>query len=334
MEQYGYLNGGFYKHADAVRQLCAKLLHAKSDEVTFIKNTSEGLSMVANGLNWSSGDNVVTTNVEFPSNMYPWLALRARGVEVRTVSEEDGRIPQEKLRAAVNSRTRLVAISSVQFGSGFRTDLAALGEFCKEKGVFLCVDGIQSLGVLPIDVEAMNIDFLSADAHKWLCGPEGIGIFYVRKDVQGHLRPTTVGWASMKSMFDFSRYQFEFHDDARRYDSGAYNLAGVYGLGAAVELLLEVGIDNIEQRVLALTDRLVVGLREKGYRLVSSREKGEASGIVAFLSGRHDHEQVREHLETEHRLIVAVRSGRLRSSPHFYNTEREMDQLIELLPGH
>ena len=333
-EENAYLRGGFYKQADHVRQLCARLIHASPDEVTFVKNTSEGLSMVANGLNWRNGDNVVTTNVEFPANVYPWQALQARGVQVRMALEEDGRIPLERVLDLIDNRTRLVTISSVQYASGFRTDLAALGEQCQKKGVFLCVDAIQSLGVLPIDVEAMHIDFLSADAHKWMCGPEGIGVFYVRKDVQGHLRPTTIGWASMKGMMDFSRYQFEFHDDARRYDSGSYNLAGVYALGGCVELLLELGMRDIEQRVLALTDRLVAGLRGKGYRVISSREKGEASGIVAFISDRHDHEQVQRHLEAEYRLIISTRSGRLRASPHCYNTEKEIDQLVDVLPAH
>lgn len=333
-EGNAYVGGEFHRRADRVRQLCARLINGKPDEVTFIKNTSEGISMVANGLSWADGDNVVSTNVEFPANVYPWQALSARGVQVRTAIEESGRIPLDQLVELIDNRTRVVAISSVQFASGFRTDLEALGRVCKEKGVFLCVDAIQSLGAHRIDVEAMHIDFLAADAHKWLCGPEGIGVFYVRKDVQGYLRPTTIGWASMKNMFDFSHYQFEFHDDARRYDSGTYNLAGIFALGGCLELLLELGIGNIEARVLHLTDRLVTGLRAKGYRIVSSRAAGEASGIVAFISGAHDHEAIRRDLEAKHRIIIASRVGRLRSSPHCYNSESEIDQLIEALPGH
>jgi cysteine desulfurase/selenocysteine lyase len=328
------VRGGFHKHADHVRQMAARLISANPDEITFVKNTSEGLSFVANGLNWINGDNVVTTNVEFPTNVYPWQALQARGVQVRMAMEEDGRVPLERLIAMIDSRTRLVTISSVQYASGFRTDLAALGEYCKSKGVFLCVDAIQSLGVFPLDVKAMHVDFLSADGHKWLCGPEGAGIFYVRKEIQGHLRPTTVGWASMKNMHDFARYQFEFHDDARRYDSGAYNIAGIYGLGGAIELVLEIGVDNIAQHVLSLTDRLVGGLRDKGYRIVSSREKGEASGIVAFISDSHDPAELQRHLENEYRLVISVRSGRLRASPYMYNTTKEIDQLVTVLPAH
>ena len=333
-EDNSYLGGGFYKHAERVRGQIAQLINAQPDEVTFTKNTSEGISLVANGLTWQSGDNVVTSNVEFPANLYPWQALRERGVHVRTVLEEDGRIPLERIIETIDSRTRVVAISSVQFASGFRTDLATLGEYCQSKGVLLCVDAIQSLGAFPIDVQAMNIDFLAADGHKWLCAAEGAGLFYVRKELQGHLRPTSVGWLSMKDPFNFNRYQFEFAESARRYDAGSYNLAGIYSLGGAIELIQEIGIEKISQRLLHLTDRLTEGLREKGYRLVSSRTPTEASGIVAFFSDVHDHDQIQRHLQAEHRIVIAVRSGRLRSSPHIYNSEREIDQLVEALPKH
>ena len=333
-EKYGHLGSEFYKHADYVRQRAGQLINANPDEVTFIKNTSEGLNLVANGLNWHKGDNVVNTNVEFPANIYPWQALQSRGVQLNMALEDSGRIPLEKLIEAINSRTRLVTISSVQFASGFRTDLATLGEYCASKGVLLCVDAIQSLGAMPIDVKAMNIDFLSADGHKWLCGPEGLGVFYVRKELQGHLRPSCIGWLSMKNYLDFSRYQFDFREDIRRYDSGAYNLPGVYGLGGAIDLLLEIGIERITARILSLTNRLVQGVRDKGYRVVSSRHPAEASGIVAFRSDVHDHDKIQRHLQNEHRIVISVRCGRLRASPHMYNSEKEIDRLIEVLPRH
>jgi selenocysteine lyase/cysteine desulfurase len=333
-EEYAYLRGAFYKHADRVRAKFASLIAAHPDEVTFCKNTSEGLSMVANGLSWQTGDNVVTTNAEFPANIYPWQALRPRGVQVRMVFEEDGRIPIERLLESIDNRTRLVAVSSVQYASGFRTDLATLGEYCQSKGVLLCVDAIQSLGVLPINVRAMKIDFLAADGHKWLCAPEGAGIFYVRRELQGHLRPTTIGWMSMKEPTHFDKYQFEFADSAKRYDSGCYNLAGLYALGGAVDLVQEIGIEQLSHRLLYLTDRLAHGVRDKGYRVVSSREPHEASGIVAFFSDLHEPNEVQQHLQAEHRIVIAVRRGRLRASPHVYNTEQEIDQLIECLPRH
>ncbi|MBI4717128.1 MAG: aminotransferase class V-fold PLP-dependent enzyme [Planctomycetes bacterium] len=333
-EENAYLRGGFNRQVDRVRAQAATLINARPDEVAFTKNTSEGLSFVANGLTWKSGDNVVISNAEFDANVYPWQALRSRGVQVRMVLEEDGRVPLERVMESIDSRTRVVSISSVQYASGFRSDLAALGEYCQSKGVLLCVDAIQSLGVFPLDVQGMNIDFLAADGHKWLCAPEGAAIFYVRKELQGHLHPTTIGWLSMKDPYVFGKYQFEFHDSARRYEAGSWNLPGVYALGGAIDLFLEVGVEAMARRVLSLTDRLVAGLRDKGYRVISSRQRGEASGIVAFISDLHDHERIQKHLELEHRIVISVRCGRLRASPHAYNTEREVDQLIEALPRH
>ncbi len=331
---FAYLKGGFFRQVDRVRAQVARLINANADEVAFTKNTSEAISLVANGLTWQNGDNVVITNAEFAANVYPWQALRPRGVQVRMVFEEDGRIPLERLIEAIDSRTRVVSVSSVQYASGFRTDLATLGEYCQSKGVFLCVDAIQSLGAFPIDVKAMKIDFLAADGHKWLCAPEGSGLFYVRKELQGHLHPTSIGWLSMKNPFDFGKYQFEFHDSARRYEAGSYNMPGIFALGGAVELVLELGIENIAKRLLKLTDRLAAGLREKGYRVISARAAAEASGIVAFISDVHDNDTVQQHLEAEHRIVTSVRCGRLRASPYVYNTEREIDQLIEALPRH
>jgi selenocysteine lyase/cysteine desulfurase len=332
--QAAYLEGHFYREAERVRQVAGKFINANADEICFIKNTSEGLSFVANGINWQSGDNVVISNVEFPANVFCWQALRSRGVEVRMVFEEAGRIPTESVMKAVNNRTRVVSISSVQYSSGFRADLAALGEFCQAKGVLLCVDAIQSLGAFPIDVKRMGIDFLAADGHKWLCGPEGAGVFYVRKEVQGYLKPTCVGWLCMKNALDFDGVKFEFQDSAKRYDSGAYNLLGIHALGGALDLWMSIGFEAIAARLLLLTDLLVDGVKAKGYQVVSSRARGEASGIVAFSSEVHDAEKIQKHLQAEHRVVIAVRSGRLRASPHVYNSEREIKQLIDLLPKH
>jgi len=330
----GYLRGEFYKHAEHVRKSAAQLIGATPEEITFVKNTTEGLGWVANGLSWSTGDNVVTTNVEFPANIYPWMGLQSRGVQLKMVPEENGRVPVERMADAINSKTRVVTVSAVQYASGFRADLETLGRICKEKGVLFCVDAIQALGVLPIDVRAMSIDFLSADGHKWLCGPEGCGIFFCHRELIGHLRPVIAGWMGMVDAYNFGKYRFEFVDTARKFDLGSYNLAGIYGLGASIDLILEMGVKKITAHVLMLTDRLVEGLRDKGYRVVSSRREGEASAIVAFTSEVHNQEEIQRHLEAEHRVVIAVREGRLRASPHLYNTIEEIDQLIDLLPSH
>jgi cysteine desulfurase/selenocysteine lyase len=333
-EGYATARDGLYPTARRVRQLAAKLVNCHAEEITFAKNTSEGISFVANGLQFSRGDNIVTTGAEFPANVYPWMHLRPQGVQLKMVPEDNGRIPLDRLIELIDDRTRVVSVSSVQFGSGFRTDLAALGEACQQRGVLFCVDAIQSLGCVPIDARAMKIDFLSADGHKWLLGPEGAGIFYCRHELLGLLRPTSVGWLSVKEPFNFGRRELEFRDDARRFDGGSYNLAGIWGLGGSIEWLLELGVDAIWDRVRMLTDRLAEGVQAKGYRLVSSRRPAEASGIVAFVSDKHDHARITSHLRQEYRTVVASRMGRIRVSPHFYNTEEEIDELVDHLPEH
>lgn len=331
---HSHNRGGLYPEVKRVRQLSAKLLHCHPEEVTFIPNTSHGIALVANGLQFSRGDNIVTTGVEFPSNIYPWMNLRTQGVQLKMVPEDKGRVPLERLIELIDDRTRVVTVSSVQFGSGYRTDLAALGSVCQERGVLFFVDAIQSLGLMPMDVRAMKIDFLAADGHKWMLGPEGAGIFFCRHELLGLLRPTTPGWLSVKNPMNFGPYNMDLRDDARRFDGGSYNIAGIWSLGASIEWLMQLGIDKIWERVRSLTDRLVQGVREKGYRVVSSREPGESSGIVAFVSDQHDHTRIVNHLFQEYRTVVASRLGRIRVSPHFYNTEDEIDQLIDHLPGH
>ncbi len=328
------IRAGFYRHAERVRRLAAQLINATPEEVTFVKNTTEGIGWVAGGLSWNTGDTVVTTNVEFPANIYPWMGLQNRGVRLKMVPEENGCVPVDRIASAIDSKTRVVTVSAVEFASGYRVDLATLGRICKERGVLFCVDAIQALGAFPIDVRAMNIDFLSADGHKWLCGPEGCGIFYCNQSLLGHLKPVMSGWLCMKDALDYGTYHFEFVNSACRFDTGSYNLAGIYGLGASIQMFLEIGIDHIASHLLMLTDRLVRGLRDKGYRVISSRRPGEASGIVAFISDTHDHHAIQQHLEGEHRVVIAVREGRLRVSPHVYNTVEEIDQVLDLLPAH
>lgn len=338
LSETAYLGGGYYRAAEKVRQSAARLINADPSEVTFIKNTCEGISFVANGIQWITGDNVVSLSMEFPANVYPWMNLESRGVRLIRAQEEDGRVPFDRIARAIDNRTRVVAISAVQWSNGFRVDLTRLGELCKEKGVLLFVDAIQALGVHPIDVRAMNIDFLAADGHKWLTAPEGAGVFYCRRELIGHLKPTELGYMSVRHGYEAEVSHFrpeqDLYDDARRFDSGVYNLAGVCALGASIDLLLKVGVDQVQVRVKQATDLLVEGLRGKGWRIHSPRTASEWSGIVAFSSEKHDSDAIRRHLRGEFRIVLATRLGRLRASPHFYNSKDEIRQLIEALPGH
>ncbi len=313
------------------RKSAARLVGASAAEIAFVKNTTEGILMVANGLTWQSGDNVVIPDRGFPANVYPWLNLRSEGVEVRRVPEVDGRIPLDDLLNAVDERTRVLSVSSVEFASGFRHDLREIGRFCRARGVLFFVDVIQSLGVLTLDVSDAQIDFVSADAHKWLLGPEGIGIFYCSRRAWPHLRVANLGWANVVEPRDFLSYDTTLLSDAQRFECGTLNTVGIHGLRAGLDLIHRAGIERIEAKVLSLTDQLCAGLEEKGYRVVSSRTCGEKSGIVVFHHSRIDTEAIYGKLCAA-RIVCAIRGGRIRLSPHFYNTEDEVDQVLDILP--
>jgi len=315
---------------ERVRGRAATLLGAKSEEIAFVKNTTEGLGFVAQGLDWRPGDRILGCDLEYPSNVYPWWALRERGVETTLLPGRDGRLPLEVVEAALaDPSVRMLALSSVEFGSGARNDLAALGALCRERGVLFCVDGIQSLGVLPLDVGALGVDFLSADGHKWLCSVEGCGVFYCSAALQERLRPKVIGWRSVANNHDFDTYQTELQPSAVRYEEGTPNTGGIFALGAAIDLILELGVDAIAERVLGLTQRLVEGLQERGAHVVSPRGP-EASGIVAFRWGEESIRRTVRRL-ADAKMCLAARRGSVRASPHFYNDEGEIDALLAAL---
>jgi cysteine desulfurase/selenocysteine lyase len=340
-EAAAYLGSGWYQDIEKLRQSSAALINAHRDEIAFIKNTSEGISIVASGLEWQFGDKIVTTAVEYPANIYPWMeTVRARGVKLVMVPEEDSEngtrhVPLDKiLEAASDPRTRLVALSHVEFASGQRHDLARIGAFCAERKIRFCVDGIQSLGVLPVDVKAMQIDYLSADGHKWLLGPEGAGIFYCRRELLEHTRPLMIGWMNVVNAQDFGNYDYTLRPDGGRFECGSYNVPGLLSLKASLDLLQSCGVDQISHRLKLLGDVLISGLQKKSYRIISPRDAETWSGIVSFVSPTHSHDQIFADLRRHHQVEIAVREGRLRCSPHFYNTEAQIEKLIDLLPSH
>jgi selenocysteine lyase/cysteine desulfurase len=312
-----------------IRRACANLINAEAEELAFIKNTSHGLSLVAEGLDWKEGDNLLVYEKEFPSNLFPWLNLRRKGVEVRNIPSRKGKIFIDDIERLMDSRTRLLAISSVQFSNGFRADLKKIGTLCREKGVLFCVDAIQSLGIIPMDVKEYRIDFLSADAHKWLLGPEGIGIFYCRSGLAERLTPSLVGWKCVQNEFDFDCPDFRLKTNALRFEEGSMNLMGIFGLGAAIELLFEVGIENIEGRVLDLGDLIIREAENRGYAVLTPKAREERGGNITF-SGTFDPAKMRDALR-EKGVMVNARGGGLRVSPHFYNTEEEILRFFKTL---
>ncbi len=316
-----------------VRETAARFINARWDEIAFAPNTSAGLAMIANGIDWRAGDNLVSADCEFPANIVPWTRVaREHGVEVRRAREREGRLETEEILGLIDDRTRVVSLSFVEFASGFRNDLAAIGRRCRERDILFVVDGIQGLGALRLDVEACGIDAVSADAHKFLLGPDGVALFYLSRRAMERVRPTLVGWLSVADPEDFGNYDQAYAAGARRFEPGALNTAGVLGLGAAIELFERVGPEKIETHLLDLGDHLCERLLEKGYRVVSSRRPGEKSAVIACTHARHSAEALSEHLE-RHQIITTPRLGRLRISPHFYNTRDEIDRLIETLPS-
>jgi len=339
-ESTAYFGTSWYRDVEQLREQAGGLLNASKDEISFVKNTSEGIATVANGLEWRAGDRIVTTGVEYPANIYPWMDLSRRfGTELVMVPEQDGadgtrQVPLEAiLREASHPRTKLVSLSHVEFASGQRHDLAAVGRFCRENGKLLCVDAIQSLGIIPVDVQAMKIDFLSADGHKWLLGPEGAGIFYCRRELLERMHPLIVGWMNVVDAENFGHYDFTLRKDARRFEAGSHNVPGLLALKASIQLLLSAGIEAVGRRIRRLTDLFIEGVQRKGYRVISPRGDEQWSGIVSFVSNRHLHEPVWRRLREQFNTEIAVREGRLRCSPHFYNSEEQIGRLAEHLPG-
>jgi cysteine desulfurase / selenocysteine lyase len=310
------------QRVNEIRSACARLINAAPDEIAFVKSTSHGLSIVAEGLDWKPGDNILIYEKEFPSNIYPWLNLKRKGVEVKAIPSREDRLDFRDIERLIDPRTRLLSISSVQFANGFRIDLKRVGELCEQKNVLLCVDAIQSLGVIPMDVKAFHIDFLSADAHKWLLGPEGIGIFYCRRGLAERLVPPLIGWKCVQNELDFDHPDFCLKMDALRFEEGSMNLLGIFGLGAAVDLLLEVGIKDIETRVLGLGEVIIHEAEQRGLAVLTPREARERGGNVT-VAGHFDPVKVNERLR-KNGIMVNSRGGGLRVSPHFYNREEEI----------
>jgi cysteine desulfurase/selenocysteine lyase len=315
---------------EATRRSAARLLNADPHEIAFTKNTSEGISFFANGLDWQPGDEVVSIDSEFPANVYPWKHQERKGVRLRLVEETQGRLSLEAIASALTLRTRVVAVSFVQFLSGYRLDLEKLGQICADRGCLLFVDAIQGLGAFPVDVRRSRIAGLAADGHKWLLGPEGAALLFLSREVMDRVLPSTVGWASVRSWNDFSSRALVWREDARRFEAGSLNTAGIYGLGAALDLLLEVGIDAISERILDLTTRLRRGLLDKGHWVFGPLDRSEASGIVSFVPRQGQATSALERLAT-HRVQASERCGKVRIAPHFYNAEEEIDRVLELL---
>jgi len=314
-----------------LRSQLQTLLNAPSaDDIALVKNTSEALSFVAYGLPWQHGDNIVSSNEEFPSNRLPWQSLADQGVEFRQADLHSANTPEDALFALVDDHTRLLTISSIQFASGLRMDLAKIGEFCQRRGVLFCIDAIQSLGAVEFDVQAYQADFVMADGHKWLFGPEGLGVFYTTPKAREQLKLTQYGWHMMKDTHNYENKAWEIHPGARRFECGSPNMLGIHALSASLSLLLEVGMASIEAQVLEKSAYLMDAI-DKNDQLVllSAKQQRLKSGIVVFKHRSLANEVLYKTLQ-DNGVMCALRGGGIRFSPHFYNTLTEIDRALAL----
>jgi cysteine desulfurase / selenocysteine lyase len=317
------------------REAAARLLQASADEIALVGPTSLALSLVAAGLPWRKGDNLLIYHDDYPANVYPWMALAEKGVEVRLMNiRELGRIRSVDVLGQVDEQTRLVALASCHYVSGWRVDVTAVGKALRQRGILFCVDAIQTLGALPLTVE--HIDFLAADGHKWLLGPSASGILYVHKDLQDKLRPVLYGWHNVRCPDFISQETMVFRSGARRYEAGSHNLLGVVGLKTALELLLEIGVENIGHELLRQRTALVPALQAKGYAVLHANPPAEhASPIISFYRPDGDMLEIHKKLLAAG-ITTSCRSDRkgrhyIRLSPHFYNTDAELNRLLETL---
>jgi len=312
------------------RSAAAELIGADEDEIAMVPNTTAGINLVAEGLPWRTGDNVVTLDDEFPANLYPWLNLESRGVETRRATTTDGQIDLDQLATLCDERTRVVSVSWVGYANGCRRNMLAISEIAHRHNSIFLVDAIQGLGVFPLNVAEMNIDCLSADGHKWLLGPEGAGIAYVSRACLDRLQPIGVGWNSVVHATNYSHIELKLKPTAARYEGGTHNMAGFLALGGSLKLLLSLGVENVAAAILDFTDQAAEALEKLGAVIHSPWQPDERSGIVSFELPGCNPVAVRKHC-LEKNVALNCRAGRLRISAHAYNNEQDLERLIDAL---
>ncbi|MFN6962452.1 MAG: aminotransferase class V-fold PLP-dependent enzyme [Pyrinomonadaceae bacterium] len=315
------------------RALLAGMMNVHAEQVAFTRNTSDGFATVAAGLRWQKGDNVVSFAKEFPANWYPWRRIRdAFGVELRLCPERDGRIDLDEFVSLIDRNTKVVAISSVQFASGFKADLERIGRAARQVDALFCVDIIQGLGATRYDLPAQYVDAASGASHKWLCAPEGCGYLYLSDRARERIEPTLVGWISVDTPWDFDDREQPFKPNALAWESGTGTASLFYGLEQSLLLLNSAGLDRIEKHLAGLTDTICDGLAGRDYHLISSRRPGESSAIVCIKSSKGISSNDLAETLAARGIIVSPRGDRLRIAPHFYNDRKDIERLLDALP--
>ena len=324
---FGSLHYGQWLDAyEGVRKSAARLIGSSPREIAIVKNTSEGIATIALGIGWKPGDKIVLFREEFPANYLPWKKIEARGVHLEWLSCT---APLEEIDQACKG-ARLLTISFVQYLGGYRADLNGIGEICCRRGCLFHVDAIQGLGAFPLDVEKARIDALAADGHKWLLGPEGCGILYIRQSLQDSVEPVEFGWTNVAKYNDYASRDLALRPDAGRYECGTLNTIGCYGLRAAIEFVTKVGTEAIGNAVQALGDRFADGVAARGYEVLGTRTPATGAGIVAFRKPGRESTDIGRRLK-EQGIVTAPRQGWVRAAPHFYISPDEIDRTLEAL---
>lgn len=315
-----------------IRHQLKELLNAPStDDIALVKNTSEALSFVAYGLPWNKGDNIVSSNEEFPSNRIVWESLSDQGVELRQAKLSSHASPEDALFALVDNNTRLITISSIQFATGLRLDLERIGQFCNDNNILFCIDAIQSLGAVEFDVQAYQADFVMADGHKWMFGPEGLGVFYTNPESRNKLKLTQYGWHMMADIHNYENKPWEIHPTAQQFECGSPNMLGIHAWSASLSLLLEIGMSKIEadisKNVMYLTEKINTHAK---LQLLTNQNSKLKSAIVLFKHTTIDNHLLYKHLQ-KNGVVCALRGSGIRFSPHFYHSEQELDQALAII---
>ncbi|WP_305907234.1 aminotransferase class V-fold PLP-dependent enzyme [Methylomarinum sp. Ch1-1] len=314
-----------------LRKQLTQLLNAPStDDIALVKNTSEALSFVAYGLQWQAGDNIVSSNQEFPSNRIPWQSLADQGVEFREAELNSTDAPEQALFNLVDHNTRLLTISSIQFATGLRLDLEKIGEFCKQHNILFCIDAIQSLGCVEFDVQAYQADFVMADGHKWMLGPEGLGVFYTSPSSREKLKLTQYGWHMVADTHHYENKPWSIHPGARRFECGSPNMLGIHAWSASLSLLLETGMKTVEKQAIDHSDYLIDRIENsKKLTLLSSHKNKLKSAIVVFKHRYAENSTLFKCLSDQN-VACAMRGQGIRFSPHFYNSSEELARALDI----
>jgi cysteine desulfurase/selenocysteine lyase len=315
--------------AEETRAMIGEMINCNEDRISFLDNTTNGMIWLASGIDWKHGDRIILNDVEFPANVYPFLQLKEKGVEIDFIKSNDGIVTAEEIIDAIQPRTKLISVSFVQFLSGYRIDLEKIGKICREKGIFFSVDAIQGLGAVRLDVDKCNIDFLASGTQKWLLGLQGLAFIYVQKEFQEKMKSAPIGWLAVKDAWNLLDFDLATKETAERFQPGTLNNLAIYAFNSSMKLFKEFGFDEVEKQVLSNSKYFIDELAKIGYvPPLSTLPEKHLSGIVSF---RSENAQNIFDILSQKKIVCSLREGYIRFAPHFYNTKQEIDLVVDTM---